>query len=350
MSIIKRNGSPYWYFKFSVNGKTVFKSSGTEDRTKALEIENKVKAELFNQIRLGEKPRHLWQEAVIRWITESQKKSIDTDRYHFLWLAKYLDGLYLDQISKDTIENIITAKIKVTSPTRVNRTTELIRALLNKAKKEWEWIDNVPHIRRFKEPKKSPRWLTTEEANRLIAELPDHSKAMAIFTLATGLRESNVTHLEWSRVNLIDKICWIEPSQSKNGKLLRVELNQDAVNVLKQQRFKHPTRVFTYDGQPVEKVSTKSWRAALKRAGIQEFRWHDLRHTWASWHVQNGTPLQILRELGHWQSYEMVLAYAHHAPQHLAKYTANVSGILKEGVAKSVTPAKEDLLKIGVTN
>jgi hypothetical protein len=59
----------------------------------------------------------------------------------------------------------------------------------------------------------------------------------------------------------------------------------------------------------VARCSTKAWKAALARAGIEKtFRWHDLRHTWASWHVQNGTPLQELMELGSWASYEMVLA------------------------------------------
>jgi integrase len=68
----------------------------------------------------------------------------------------------------------------------------------------------------------------------------------------------------------------------------------------------------------VARCSTKAWKAALARAGIEKtFRWHDLRHTWASWHVQSGTPLQELMELGSWASYEMVLRYAHLAADHL---------------------------------
>jgi integrase len=56
---------------------------------------------------------------------------------------------------------------------------------------------------------------------------------------------------------------------------------------------------------------------ALERAGISDFRWHDLRHTWASWHVQNGTPLHELQQLGGWSTYEMVLRYAHLSSEHL---------------------------------
>jgi integrase len=62
---------------------------------------------------------------------------------------------------------------------------------------------------------------------------------------------------------------------------------------------------------------TQAWRKALSRAGIKDFKWHDLRHTWASWHVQNGTSLQELQQLGGWATFEMVLRYAHLSSAHL---------------------------------
>ncbi|WP_258002228.1 tyrosine-type recombinase/integrase [Burkholderia sp. WAC0059] len=81
---------------------------------------------------------------------------------------------------------------------------------------------------------------------------------------------------------------------------------------------KHPTRVFTRDGEADPYFDSKQWNAACKRVGIRHFRFHDVRHTWASWHVQGGTPLNRLMELGGWASYEMVLRYAHLAPEHLS--------------------------------
>ena len=63
----------------------------------------------------------------------------------------------------------------------------------------------------------------------------------------------------------------------------------------------------------------------MNRAGITNFRWHDLRHTWASWHVQAGIPLHVLQELGGWQSVEMVKVYAHLAIQHLAAYVGKAA-------------------------
>ena len=67
-----------------------------------------------------------------------------------------------------------------------------------------------------------------------------------------------------------------------------------------------------------------AWKRALKRAGIENFRFHDLRHTWASWHVMSGTSLQELMELGGWKSYEIVLRHAHLAPEHLSDGAARI--------------------------
>ena len=339
--LFKRKKSDNWYFKFTVKGKTIYRSTGTSDKEKAQEIADKTKAETYSHLKNGIRPRYLWQDAVIRWINESEKKSIDTDKYHLKWLRTFLDDVYLDKIDTDLIEKIIQAKLKVAGKTRVNRTTELIRSILNKANKQWNWIDNVPHIRRFKEDNQRLRWLTQDETTRLLKELPVHTKAMTIFTLATGLRESNVTGLEWSQVDMQNKIAWIHADQSKNGKVIRVPLNQDAIDVLINQLGNHHTRVFTYRGKPITKAGTKWWRKALERAGIENFTWHGLRHTWASWHVQNGTPLNVLQELGGWSSYEMVQHYAHLAPDHLSDYANKLEGI----VAKSVAPKNVTILK-----
>ena len=85
--------------------------------------------------------------------------------------------------------------------------------------------------------------------------------------------------------------------------------------------------MFSYRGKPVTQVSTKAWYAALARAGIKDFRWHDLRHTWASWHVQSGTPLFALQELGGWESTAMVRRYAHLAADHLAPYADRLGAL-----------------------
>ena len=97
--------------------------------------------------------------------------------------------------------------------------------------------------------------------------------------------------------------------------------------------------MFVYKGKTVLRANNHAWRKALVRAGIDAFRWHDLRHTWASWHVQAGTPLNVLQELGGWSDYKMVLRYAHLAPEHLALHAANVGTNLG-------TVAEEKIVKL----
>ena len=117
---------------------------------------------------------------------------------------------------------------------------------------------------------------------------------------------------------------------------VKAALSATAVVILRDQIGKHSTRVFSFRGKPVPQVNTKAWRLALVRAGIAEFRWHDLRHTWASWHVQAGTPLHVLQELGGWECVEMVRKYAHLSTAHLTEYVDRVSQlrlVASEGVA-----------------
>lgn len=194
------------------------------------------------------------------------------------------------------------------------------------ARDEWEWIDKAPRVRLYPEPKKRVRWITPEEAQRLIAALPENLADMAAFTLATGLRQSNVSYLRWDQVDLDRGVAWIHADQSKSRKAITVPLNKDAQSVLNRRLGTHPEYVFTYQGKPQQVASTRAWKKALKAVGITDFRWHDLRHTWASWHVQHGTSLQELMELGGWSSYEMVLRYAHLATDHLQEAAQRIDG------------------------
>lgn len=185
---------------------------------------------------------------------------------------------------------------------------------------EWEWLDKAPVFRLPPEPTRRIRWLTREEAQRLISALPEHLASMARFSLETGLRRSNVTGLRWSQVDLVRKCAWIHADQAKARKPIPVPLSVAAVDVVREQIGKNLERVFTFRGKPVKQVNTKAWTKALNAAGIIDFRWHDLRHTWASWHVQAGTPLYALQELGGWGSQETVQRYAHLDSGHLADY------------------------------
>ena len=123
--------------------------------------------------------------------------------------------------------------------------------------------------------------------------------------------------------NQFDKPRWSTNPQAPPGD--GPSITAAAVVVVRQQIGKSETHVFSYRGNSIRQVNTKAWRAALKRVGIADFRWHDLRHTWASWHVQSGTPLHALQELGGLETAEMVRRYAYLSSEHLAQYVEQFS-------------------------
>jgi integrase len=195
---------------------------------------------------------------------------------------------------------------------------------LNYCKDDLKWISTTPKIRLFKESNDRVRWLTSFEVEKLVEELPHHQKPIVLFAIATGLRQSNVLKIKWSQINFELKHAYVEARNSKNRKAIPVPLNEKALEVLKDQIGKHPERVFTYKGKPFSAANTKAWSNALKRAGIEDFRWHDLRHTWASWQRQSGAQVHEIQKLGGWLTPAMVERYAHLAPDHLGDVATRI--------------------------
>lgn len=326
MSLYKR-GSVWWINITTPDGKRIQRSAETEDRKAAQEYHDKIKHESWRVAKLGDRPIYTWKDAVVRWINEmSHKRSIETDKTHLRWLDGHLGDYKLADITRDKVEQLRQAKISEgCSNGRVNRMLALVRSILRKCEREWDMLEQSPFVRMMQEPKRRVRWLTHAEAEKLITELPDHLSEMTRFALATGLRDSNITGLQWSQIDMQRRCAWIHHDQSKNGKAFAIPLNETAVAIIRRQMGNHLTHVFTFKGHPVLRCNNSAWRKALIRAGIKDFRFHDLRHTWASWHVQAGTPLHVLQELGGWQNRDMVMRYAHLSPGHLADYAENVS-------------------------
>jgi integrase len=362
MSLYRRPNSKKWWCRFTApNGAEIRRSTGTDDKRQAQEYADRLKAALWRIHRLGDKPRRTWQEAVVRWVAAHQHKAtLDDDLQRLRWLNPHLGSLYLDEITRSRCETVAEAKAREgVAPATVNQYLQVIRVILRFAEQEWDWLDKAPRLRFRPVPKHRIRWLTRDEADRLLAALPEHLAAMVRFTLATGLRAANVTGLTWSQVDLSRRVAWVHADEAKDGVALNVPLNDEAVLVLRKELGKHPSRVFTFEGEPVGHPNGKAWRKALDRAGIRpyhgkeassryptqerykydDFRWHDLRHTWASWHVMAGTPLEALMELAGWDDYTMARRYAHLAPAHVAQYAQNVNRGLHLVRTVSGTPA-----------
>ena len=153
------------------------------------------------------------------------------------------------------------------------------------------------------------------EADALLEALSAHLRPVVSFGLATGCRMGEILNLEWHRVDFDRRgPGWTMAPPKRRGTWH--PLNNDAIPA--------PRAVEGDHGRWCLRTRASAWSAwalveTCPQAGRDHgVRFHDLRHTWASWHVTNGTSLQELMELGGWKSYEMVLRYAHLAPDHLS--------------------------------
>ncbi|QXO63111.1 tyrosine-type recombinase/integrase [Morganella morganii] len=382
MSIKLRYG--VWHCDFvSPSGKRIRRSLETSDKRQAQELHDQLKAEAWRVEKMGDYPSVTFDDACLRWLQEKEhKKSLDDDKTKIEYFLEFFSGKLLSSITETDIlkatsgminrkykevweikaasakkkgTKIAPYKPKPATQATKDRYLAFLRSLFRAAVNDWKWIGKSPTIKVRQKKEIRVRWLTKEEATTLIQCMPDVMKPVVMFALATGLRRSNILNLEWTQIDLQRKVAWIHPEDTKGGKAIGVALNETACRVLRMQIGKHQQYVFVHteawhraDGSPTEKVrkmrvdDNTAWNTGLRRAGITNFRFHDLRHTWASWLVQAGVPLTALQEMGGWESIEMVQRYAHLAPNHLVEHARRIDeamGINGTNMARALIKA-----------
>ncbi|MES1993175.1 MAG: site-specific integrase [Pseudomonadota bacterium] len=338
MPIYRRAKSAHWWVRFSVGGVKTRRSSGTSDRAAAEEFETRLRNDLWRQSKLGEKPRYTWAEAVTKWQAEAQTRGRDRDRQRLEWFAQYLNDLPLSQIGREIIDRLRTLKATESSPSTANRHMALLRMILRKAHRDWDWIDRTPVVPMFRLERAEPRFLTRAQFSKLKKHLPVHLKDLAEFSVETGLRMRNATGLTWNEVDLRRALLIVPAARAKAGETLSLPLSQAAVQVLRRQKkVRGQDHVFLFRGQSYDDANGATFKAAAKQAGVPWLRWHDLRHTWASWHIQSGTPPHVLQELGGWASLAMVQRYAHLNPGALRLHVEHRKGTPTKERARSRT-------------
>ena len=325
--LYQRKDSPYWWIDVVLpDGRRVCQSTRLQDRDAATEFLIRLKADAYDAQQKPLQPDRSWKEAVLPYVGELDNPSrLVSSRDHLRQLDPFLCELMLNEISMESLQPFIRHRKDVEGVTNatVNRALEIVRRILHLARDEWGWLERFPRIRMLSEPRRRVRFLSRQEADALLEALSAHLRPVVSFGLATGCRMGEILNLEWHRVDFDRRVAWLDHGTTKNGEGRGIPLNNDAILALRAVEGDHGRWCFTYQGKRMERVGS-GWKRALRRAGITAFRFHDLRHTWASWHVTNGTSLQELMELGGWKSYEMVLRYAHLAPDHLSHAAARI--------------------------
>lgn len=297
MSLYKRGGA--WWLYITHHGRRYRRSTGEREKRLAQRVHDELKARLWREQR-GD-TLHC---ALRAWA----KDKGEPDRYRVAKLIRNAADHPLATLDRDALAKAIQGG----SAGTYNRYVNLLHAA------------GVKGLKPRKNPPGRIRWLTAEEWQDLRKSLPGAWVPMADFAIATGLRQANVFWLEWGQVDMARRKAWIHPDEAKSGAPIGIPLSDAAMAVLKQQRGLSAVWVFPMaKGNPLPKLKTRDWKAAVKRADIAACTWHDLRHTWATWHVMGGTPLEVLQRLGGWKDLRMVLRYAHLAESFVDQYAEN---------------------------
>ncbi|MGF7433088.1 site-specific integrase [Pasteurella bettyae] len=330
MSIYKKPNGIWWVDFRTPSGQRIRHSAKTTERKLAQEYHDKIKHEAWRVVNLNKKPERTIEEALIRFLEVSQgQKDLETKIRHTQYWRTVLKGRTLSSLTTDDIVNNLpthkTGTQEKLSPSTQNRYRTSIMRALSLAHKAG-WIDSIPYVPKNPEPKVRIRWITKDEANRLIESLNlEWMKDVCSFALMTGARMTEILSLTWDKIDFARNIAIVTSDIAKSGKARPLPLSKDAILLLKRKQNEMVSNVVFHRGKGklINVIDRHDFYRALKKADIRDFRFHDLRHTWASWHVQNGTPLMVLKELGGWETIEMVKRYAHLNASHLLNY-ANV--------------------------
>lgn len=329
MSLYKQKGSEVWWASISIPGRArLRRSTGHVDRAAAQRAHDELRAQYWQAV--PDTRQATWGQAVAAWVEAKPRSTSE-----LLSLRKFTvahGDCELEQVTRESIHKALSFCKTAGTYTRYRT---MIAAVLHLAQKAGQLP--VPPVLATRADKKTKprRWLTPAEWEALYAVLPAHMKPMAQFAIETGLRQANVLQLRWDHVSLERRMVWIDAQDAKEGQAIGVPLNDAAVAVLEAQAALPPYRpnrgkgepilspyVFTYCGHPVGEIKT-AFATACRKAGIKGFTWHGFRHTWATWHMQNGTPADVMQKLGAWADPRMVQNYAHHSPTYLAGFAGN---------------------------
>lgn len=266
------------------------------------------------------------------------KSGADRSRHIIFWKAELGDYTLADvrpsQIAeaRDTLAQSMTSRGEPRSPSTVNRYLATLSHAYTVAVKEWGWADENPLLKvsSLKEPRGRMRFLSDDERRRLLAVCKDSSSRflypVVVLAISTGMRHGEIINLRWKNVNLVEG--YIVLYETKNGEVRRVPLAGHALECLKslgKVRRTDTDLLFPQSRGKNPVTLQKPWITALKTAEIEDFRFHDLRHSAASYLAMNGASLAEIAEiLGH-KTLQMVKRYAHLSEAHTASVVAKMN-------------------------
>ncbi|MBN3038478.1 MAG: site-specific integrase [Candidatus Omnitrophica bacterium] len=249
-------------------------------------------------------------------IHSASKRSYRGDFECIQILNRFFGGRYLHEITTLDIEKFKTERCKEVSHATVNRNLAVLRSMFSRAV-EWKKLTENPGkpVKLFKLNNQRLRYLEEDEMKRLLDACTGHTKPMVIVALLTGMRRGEILSLKWTDCDFKRDV--IRLVKTKNNETRTIPMNSKVKSTLIRvpKRKNSPYIFCTKTGKPYKDIKT-GWWTAIRKCGIIDFRFHDLRHTFASHLVMSGVDLNTVRELLGHKSLDMTLRYSHLSPDH----------------------------------
>jgi integrase len=299
---------------------------------------------------------HSFRELAEHYMSWAERqRSFNSKKYFIEDLKKEFANCPLRAFSTRLVEEYQTKKLTSgKKPATANRHLATLKHMFAKAV-EWEMVEEpvLKKVRRVKllpENNRRLRFLSKEECKALINSCNSHLKPIVVTALNTGMRKEEILSLEWEKhVDLNHGFILLDVT--KNGERREIPINQTLRDTLqKLVRHINSPYVFT-DGEGNRfKDVKKSFKSAVRKAGIKDFRLHDCRHNFASHLVMAGVDLTTVKELLGHKTLAMTLRYAHLAPSHKVKAVDLLDGVIgeKKFTAQLLhNPPKKELTHVG---
>lgn len=309
-------------------------------KTDALRWAQKVEADIRDGrfFRSAEAKRHTMGEAIDRYLTDvlpRKPRSEKQQTQQLGWWRTKIGNTLLSDVSPALIVKHRDALAKKTSPSNANRYFAILSHVFTVAMKEWQWVEDTPFrkLSRLKEPEGRVRYLSDPEREALLKACQENSNPhlydAVVLALSTGCRKNEIVHLQWRDVDL-DRQMFVL-SNTKNGTTRSVPLTGHALERMKERsriRKFHCDFVFPLEHKPKPADIDRDFARAREAAGIEDFRFHDLRHSCASYLAMGGASLpEIAAVLGH-RTLAMTQRYAHISQPHTAAVVARMNAKL----------------------
>ncbi len=312
MALYKR-GTIYWSQVF-VDGVRHAKSTGTSNRRRAERIDHEFKEEL-NLIRQGmtePHPEMIFGELAARFIAEGLSKPYHLDRLKAL--LPFWGETGIGRITKNLVREYRACRKKAKpklSDTTINRDLEALRRILFFAVDEGLLTSNpLSRVPMAQERRKPRIVVSVEEEDKLLGAAAPHLRSIIIAGLDSGLRRGELLGQRWEHVDFSRRIISVTHSKTCSGEGREVPMT-DRLYAELESRKKEEGLVFTFDGEPIRQIKT-AWKAAIRRAKLRYFRFHDLRHAFNTRLMEAGVLADIRRALmGHSSGEDVNAIYTH---------------------------------------